>query len=311
MPPKKRSLATQLTADENNLPRATRSKRRKPSTTIDTEAPIKPHSTSQAGQNAKTLREAKKRRSPKTKSTGKNRPSPEKQEVYSSPTAVQVALINTSNQVDRDSSRNYWLMKAEPESRMEKGIDVKFSIDDLAARTEPEAWDGVRNYVARNNMRAMKEGDLAFFYHSNCKVPGIVGIMEIVKEHSPDENAWDPKHPYYDAKDSPEKQKWSVVHVAFRRKFSHIISLTELKTYGQAGGPLDGMDLLKLGRLSVGKVTPAQWEYVLDLADKQVDTAQGEDGKPTEEVEDISKSRATNEDSKPAKATRGKRRKGQ
>jgi predicted RNA-binding protein with PUA-like domain len=96
-------------------------------------------------------------------------------------------------------------MKAEPESRLEKGIDIKFSIDDLAAKTEPEPWDGkpsssiskfkfhytdsetgIRAYAARNNLRAMKKGDLAFFYHSSCKVPAIVGIMEIVAEHTPD-----------------------------------------------------------------------------------------------------------------------------
>ena len=68
---------------------------------------------------------------------------------------------------------------------MEKGIDVKFSIDDLA-KVDIEGWDGVRNAVARNNMRQMMLGDLAFFYHSNCKKPGIAGIMEIVKEHSVD-----------------------------------------------------------------------------------------------------------------------------
>lgn len=113
----------------------------------------------------------------------------------------------------------YWLMKAEPESRIEKGKDVKFSIDDLKNALVPEAWDGKQyvpgckyqtnfiyrcsessrfehalymqvlsmlNITARNNMRAMIKGDLAFFYHSNCKVPGIVGIMEVVQEHSVD-----------------------------------------------------------------------------------------------------------------------------
>lgn len=85
-----------------------------------------------------------------------------------------------------ESDCQYWLMKAEPESRIENGVDVKFSIDDLKAKVEPEAWDGVRNHSARNNMRAMRAGDLAFFYHSNCKVPGIAGVLKIVKEHSVD-----------------------------------------------------------------------------------------------------------------------------
>ena len=63
---------------------------------------------------------------------------------------------------------------------------MKFSIDDLKVATEPEPWNGVRNYVARNNMRLMMKGDLAFFYHSNCKMPGIAGTMEIAREHSVD-----------------------------------------------------------------------------------------------------------------------------
>ena len=105
--------------------------------------------------------------------------------------------------VEEDDGRQYWLMKAEPNSRIENGVDVKFSIDDLMKAKEPEGWDGmracvsqelssmltvpgVRNLVARNRMRAMKKGDLAFFYHSNTKVPGVVGIMEIVEEHSID-----------------------------------------------------------------------------------------------------------------------------
>ena len=84
------------------------------------------------------------------------------------------------------SEPSFWLCKAEPDSRIEKGIDVKFSIDDLKNATEPEPWSGVRNYGARNHMMNMKKGELAFFYHSSCKVPGIVGIMEIVQEATVD-----------------------------------------------------------------------------------------------------------------------------
>ncbi|KAL5354052.1 hypothetical protein ACLOAV_000137 [Pseudogymnoascus australis] len=126
--------------------------------------------------------------------------------------------------------RQYWLMKAEPESRLEKGHDVKFSIDDLAAKTEPEAWDGIRSYAARNNLRAMRKGDLAFFYHSSCKTPAIVGMMEVVAEHSPDFTAQDPKAAYYDPKDKdPANPRWSVVHVVFREKFANPLTLRELK----------------------------------------------------------------------------------
>ncbi|KAL5359121.1 PUA-like domain-containing protein [Aspergillus floccosus] len=167
---------------------------------------------------------------------------------------------------DDDSGRSYWLMKAEPESRMEKGVDVKFSIDDLRERTKPEPWDGVRNPVARNNMREMKKGDYAFFYHSNCKTPGVAGIMEIVQEHTPDESAFDPKHPYYDEKSTRENPKWEVVHVEFRRKFDNFVSLNELKAHSQPGQPLENMQVLKQSRLSVSRVSKKEWRFILGLA---------------------------------------------
>lgn len=177
------------------------------------------------------------------------------------------------------SGRSYWLMKAEPESRMEKGVDVKFSIDDLRARTAPEPWDGVRNAVARNNMRQMKKGDHAFFYHSNCKTPGIAGMMEIVQEHSTDESAFDPKHPYYDEKSSRENPKWEVVHVEFRRKFDNFVSLNDLKPHAQSGKPLENLQVLKQSRLSVTPVSEKEWKFILGLAKAD----EGESG--TEETE--------------------------
>ncbi|KAJ5145143.1 Thymocyte nuclear protein 1 [Penicillium atrosanguineum] len=162
--------------------------------------------------------------------------------------------------------RSYWLMKAEPETRLEKGVDVRFSIDDLAAAKVPEPWDGVRNAVARNIMREMKKGDYAFFYHSNCKVPGVVGIMEIVQEHSTDESAFDPKHPYYDAKSNRDSPKWSVVHVEFRHKLKKQVTLAELKANSQAGKPLENLMTLKQSRLSVSRVTPDEWRSILEMA---------------------------------------------
>ncbi|KAK3306196.1 PUA-like domain-containing protein, partial [Chaetomium strumarium] len=161
------------------------------------------------------------------------------------------------------------LMKAEPESRIENGVDVKFSIDDLAAKSEPEPWDGIRAYAARNNLRAMKKGDLAFFYHSNCKEPGIVGTMEIVQEHSPDLSAHDPKAPYYDPNSKPSDPKWSVVHVKFRSKFAVPIGLKELREMGGPGKPLENMQMLKQSRLSVSKVSAAEWEYLMGVAEQK------------------------------------------
>ncbi|TLD33986.1 hypothetical protein PspLS_00989 [Pyricularia sp. CBS 133598] len=169
--------------------------------------------------------------------------------------------------VTGDGDRQYWLMKAEPEPRFERGVDVSFSIDDLAAKSEPEPWDGIRNYVARNNLRAMKKGDLAFFYHSNCKEPGIVGTMEVVREHSPDLSAHDSKAPYYDASSKPDNPKWSVVHVEFRSKFVAPITLKELREMGSGPGkPLQNMQMLKQSRLSVSKVSEAEWEHLTGIA---------------------------------------------
>ena len=150
---------------------------------------------------------------------------------------------------------NHWLMKSEP--------DV-FGIDDLKnapRRTVP--WDGVRNYQARNMMRDdMKAGDLAFFYHSNCKVPGIAGIMQIVRAGYPDGTALDPTAKYFDPKSDREKPRWYCVDVRHVRKLKRIITLSELKNHPE----LAGLPLLRRGnRLSVMPVSRSQWKHILAL----------------------------------------------
>jgi predicted RNA-binding protein with PUA-like domain len=151
----------------------------------------------------------------------------------------------------------YWLMKSEP--------DV-FGIDHLVACPEQtEPWDGVRNYQARNMMRdQMKKGDLAFFYHSNCKEPGIVGIMEVVREAYPDHTAFDPEEKYYDSKSDRDQPRWFMVDVRYRRHLRRNIGLSELKRF--ADGALADMPLLRKGnRLSIMPVTPEQWDFILSL----------------------------------------------
>jgi len=147
----------------------------------------------------------------------------------------------------------YWLMKSEP--------DV-FGIDDLK-NVNVEPWDGVRNYQARNMMRdKMKKGDNIFFYHSSCKVPGIVGIMKVVKESHPDVSALNPESKYYDPKSTAENPRWFMVEVGFVKKFKRVISLDELKK--QAA--LQDMPLVRKGaRLSIMPVTKTEWETILSM----------------------------------------------
>ncbi len=150
----------------------------------------------------------------------------------------------------------YWLMKSEPN---------EYSIDDLVADDDQSTyWDGIRNYQARNFMRdGMKTGDQAFFYHSSCKVPGIVGIAEITREAYPDHTAFDAGDKHFDAKSDPENPRWLMVDIRLVRKFDRIISLTELK---QHAGEMENFRLLQRGnRLSLFPVDEQHWHYVLSL----------------------------------------------
>ncbi|QSL66474.1 hypothetical protein MERGE_000854 [Pneumocystis wakefieldiae] len=164
------------------------------------------------------------------------------------------------------NEKQFWLMKAEPESRLVNGQDVKFSIDDLK-KMEISPWDGVRNAEASKLMKErMKVGDLAFFYHSNCKNPDLK--IKIHKEAYPDYTAWDKNHPYYDIKSTKEKPKWYMVDVKYLRHLSRFISLYELKKYKE--GALKNMMLLRRPRLSVQNVTSYQWDFILGLEKEEV-----------------------------------------
>lgn len=153
---------------------------------------------------------------------------------------------------------NYWLMKSEP--------DV-FGIDHLKNMPgKTDHWDGVRNYQARNMMRDdMKKGDLVFFYHSNCKEPGIVGIMQVVKEGYPDHTAFEAKQKYYDPKSDPAKPRWYMVDVKYKRTLKRNISLNELKQYRQ----LEDCPLVRKGnRLSIMPLSKKQWDFILGLENR-------------------------------------------
>jgi predicted RNA-binding protein with PUA-like domain len=152
---------------------------------------------------------------------------------------------------------NHWLMKSEPSV---------FGIDDLAkAPRRTSGWDGVRNYQVRNMLRDdFKVGDLAFFYHSSCPEPGIVGVMRVVKPGYPDATALDPKHPAHDPAATRDAPRWYQVDVRLEQRFSRVIALDELRTH--EAGALRGLRVLQRGnRLSITPIESAHWRFILSL----------------------------------------------
>lgn len=128
-------------------------------------------------------------------------------------------------------------MKSEPEV---------FSLEDLAARPRGRSgWDGVRNYAARNNLKAMKVGDQAFFYHSNADPSAVVGVVRVTREAYPD---------------GPDP-RWVQVEVEHAGRLREPVPLSAIK----ARKDLGGMALVKYGRLSVQPVTPSEWKAVLAM----------------------------------------------
>lgn len=151
---------------------------------------------------------------------------------------------------------SYWLMKSEPNC---------FSISDLKKQKgETTYWDGVRNYQARNMLRdEIKKGDKVFYYHSNTKVPGIVGLADVVKGGYPDFTAFDPDSDHPDLSSTPDNPRWYMVDIKFKKEFSDVIALETLKSCPE----LQGMRLLQKGnRLSVMPVEKTHWDFILSLA---------------------------------------------
>jgi predicted RNA-binding protein with PUA-like domain len=151
----------------------------------------------------------------------------------------------------------YWLFKSEPET---------FSVDDLAkAKNRTAAWEGVRNYQARNLLRDdVAQGDLGFFYHSSCEVPGIVGVVKILRAGYADSSATDPRSEYFDPKSDPSSPRWFCVDVQLERKIEPIVTLDELRRHENK--KLKNMLVLKRGnRLSVTPVSRDEWQFILSL----------------------------------------------
>ena len=146
----------------------------------------------------------------------------------------------------------HWLFKSEP---------FAYGFEQLRADgTTP--WSGVRNWQARGNMKAMEIGDLGFFYHSSIAQPCAVGICRVVKVAYPDFTQFDPQSEYYDATSKPERPKWHMVDVEYVEPLSRPVTLAEMR----AEPRLEGMVLLRRGRLSVQPVTKREWDIVMELS---------------------------------------------
>jgi predicted RNA-binding protein with PUA-like domain len=151
----------------------------------------------------------------------------------------------------------FWLLKSEPHA---------FSLDDLE-REQTTLWDGVRNYQARNFLRSMQPGDLAFFYHSSTQPPGIVGMCRVVRTGLADPTQFDPRSGYYDPAAQPENPRWWTVEVEFVRRFGRMVSLEALR---QSFTPDELWVVRRGNRLSVMPVSEEAARRILELAGETV-----------------------------------------
>ncbi|WP_017302873.1 EVE domain-containing protein [Spirulina subsalsa] len=150
---------------------------------------------------------------------------------------------------------NYWLVKSEP---------LTYSIDQFK-QDKTTLWDGVRNYQARNFLQAMTLGDLAFFYHSNTKIPGIVGLGKVTQTQVIDPTQFNPQSPYFDPKSSPDSPRWFTVELIYLKTFVQVISLAHLKAQFEG----EDFALVKKGnRLSVMPVPEKIAEKILQWGEK-------------------------------------------
>lgn len=205
-------------------------------------------------------------------------PSTRRGRLSATATAVAASPTITTTPTDADdqprNTPSYYLLKSEPH---------EFSIYQLEKCPDSTSeWDGIRNYQARNILRTMQVNDLAWFYHSSCKEPGIVGRVRITRTVQPDSTALQPNHKYYDAKSTPENCRWDSVQIQLEHKYSVQLNLSELRSQA-ATAPvakvdgtgqdvpsiIAGLKLLQTTRLSVQPVTPEQWNAVEELIAKK------------------------------------------
>ncbi|MBX4215543.1 EVE domain-containing protein [Candidatus Parcubacteria bacterium] len=151
---------------------------------------------------------------------------------------------------------NCWLMKSDVDD---------FDIDDLKKKKR-EPWTGVRNFQARNFLKAMKPGDLALFHHSGGNPPCAAGVCKVASEPYPDPTQFDKKSKYYDSKATKEKPYWYLVDVVFVSKFKHFVSIEKMRQEPI----LKGMWTLRPGsRLSVTPLTKQEFETIVKMGEKE------------------------------------------
>lgn len=154
-----------------------------------------------------------------------------------------------------------FLLKSEP-------FDI--SIQDIREKPNGESvWDGIRNFEAAKMLKEMKVGDQAYFYHSSCKEPGIVGLVEVIKEAFPDPNAFNPKSKYYDAKSTMENPRWWSVEIRLVSIWEHSVTLKDLKDNAKGDGPLSDLMVIKRGRLSVSRVKYEESQFIALLLEEK------------------------------------------
>ncbi len=148
--------------------------------------------------------------------------------------------------------KNYWIIKTEP--------DV-FSIKDLQSRpNQTSTWEGVRNYQARNYIKnEIKIGDICFFYHSSCPIPGIVGEVQVSKESYVDPTAFEKKSEYFDPKSTKENPRWFMFDVTFIEEYPQMITLNDLKNIPE----ISHIKILQKGnRLSITPISLMDYKLI-------------------------------------------------
>ncbi len=146
----------------------------------------------------------------------------------------------------------WWLMKSEPEV---------YGLQHLKAEGTT-LWDGIRNYQARNFMRTMAMGDQVFFYHSNTKPPGIVGLMEVIETGIVDPSQFDPENKYFDPASKPESPRWDCARLRYGRSFATMLSLDQLREQFS----VEELTVVRRGnRLSILPVSEASARRLLEL----------------------------------------------